>query len=299
MSELESVFAFGEKFSFNDKQTDLNQFYGGQDAKEVVMEKVVAMEDDDDVPRYLEQTERSGVNGWFDSFDFAKSKDFFTSRNNPQSPSYTNQPDHKETYDKQVTNNAKKRVFKGYQSTTTTMKPTKKKRRKFSSVVNKWRNLNSNSRPESSAVTPEVNNEPTDQQAELKSSWVSEELSDPGHWREERPAEDFREPTLDAAHSSEERSRLSRRPVARRPVTRRPVNRRPITRKPVSSSSSTAPTLAWAQPLQKTGGDWKMQVSQCFLYLHLILGTTGEHRDSAAAAPLHPPAPSGRRGRLL
>ena len=118
LSELESVFAFGEKFSFNEKQIDLNQFYGGQDDK--VEKEVVKKEEGRERGEGREKgevgqqlTSKAGINGWFDSFDFGE-RDLFNSRNKPQSPSYKDvtQPKLKTaTYDKEVQNQARKRVF--------------------------------------------------------------------------------------------------------------------------------------------------------------------------------------------
>ena len=123
MAELESVFAFGEKFSFDDKQIDLNEFYGSADSKEDKTDNVDidAKSRSSERETLPEQTERSGLKGWFDSFDFGN-RDFYNSRHQPQSPNYvkatTAKNLEKETYDKEVKNESRRRVFANFRSST-------------------------------------------------------------------------------------------------------------------------------------------------------------------------------------
>merc|ERR1712018_1023575 len=68
MAELESVFAFGEKFNFNEKQIDLNQFYGNGESKEGEKEKVeekseLILRKNEQKGISAEQTQRSGLKG--------------------------------------------------------------------------------------------------------------------------------------------------------------------------------------------------------------------------------------------
>ena len=145
MAELESVFAFGEKFNFNEKQIDLNKFYGNGESKDDEKEKLednseTVLRKNDDRGNLSEQTERSGLKGWFDSFDFGN-RNFFNSRHQPQSPDYmkasTPKNSVKETYDKEVKNESRRRVFANFRSSTA--KPEEKTETKFLPKVQKWK----------------------------------------------------------------------------------------------------------------------------------------------------------------
>ena len=123
MAELETVFAFGEKFNFNEKQIDLNEFYGNseseEDNKENQNDELRLKKNGDGISS--EQTERSGLKGWFDSFDFGD-RNYFNSRQQPQSPNSEEAPrskiSEKETYDKEVKNESRRRVFANFRSST-------------------------------------------------------------------------------------------------------------------------------------------------------------------------------------
>jgi len=271
MAELESVFAFGEKFNFNEKQIDLNQFYGNGGSREDKKEKPEGKSDsilrknDDSRESLAEQTERSGLKGWFDSFDFGN-RNFFNSRNQPQSPDYmkTSTPKNvaKETYDKEVKNEYRRRVFANFRSSTA--KPdvaglkSEKAETKFLPKVQKWK-IGSRKpsvktdKPKSVGLgegTRAVTKRPS-----LKSSWAEEPVVTP-LWQEEKDTTEGKKSSLFNEYNSS--SSPKRKKVTLGNSGKRNKRKRTKVKK---VSTTPAQKQRWSEPLLKTGGDWKIEVN--------------------------------------
>ena len=260
MAELETVFAFGEKFNFNEKQIDLNEFYGNseseEDNKENQNDELRLKKNGDGISS--EQTERSGLKGWFDSFDFGD-RNYFNSRQQPQSPKSEEAPvskiSEKETYDKEVKNESRRRVFANFRSSTE--KPnvnSLKSETRGSSFLQKVQKWKIATRKPIVVKTDKLAEETGGEEVRavmrrpnLKSSWGEDPIVSQ-RWREE----DKDQTELNSLKEfNQDPSTTNRKKAPMR-------NKRKRTKvKKVSQEQKQR----WSAPLLKTGGDWNIEVN--------------------------------------
>ena len=264
MAELESVFAFGEKFNFNEKQIDLNKFYGNGKNKEDEKPEEKSesiLRKNDDRGNSGEQTKRSGLKGWFDSFDFGN-RNFFNSRHQPQSPDYMKAPTpkkaEKETYDKEVKNESRRRVFANFRSSTAKPDVASLKSEKFLPKVQKWKLATRKPIVETDKPASEgtgLGTRAVTKRPSLKSSWGEEPVVRQ-FWEEEKGTTEGKKSNLFKDFNSG--SSTKRKKVTLGNSGKRSKRKRTKVKK---VSTTPAQKQRWSEPLLKTGGDWKIDVN--------------------------------------
>ena len=257
MAELEHVFAFGDKFDFNQKQIDLTEFYGDQGlegGKEERPESRKTVEGEG----LQEHTERAGLKGWFDSFDFGD-RDFYTARNRAQAPEVQEEEEEeerKEGYDKEVTTEARRRVFAKYK--TSTVKPSM-----APATVGRVRKVVAVRSKEVDEGRRELAEGNERRRPALKSTWNTYPSVPTSTTPQELWYQGGRGLTKEVGRPSTgsvRRASNNKRGGERKEVRPRERVKERARVKGRPRVSTEAPVRGWLDPLHETGGDWQTQV---------------------------------------